>query len=222
MKCPHCLVSFHDSWTNWFSPASGVTVYDRESAFSFSTTTCPSCEKLICKLTRLPRETTSDLPPLGIGTIVYPKASARPVPEEVEEKFASDFKEACLVITDSEKASATLSRRCLQNLLREKAGTKAKDLDKQIQEVLDSGNLPSHLGAAIDAVRVTGNFAAHPIKSTNTGEVIDVESGEAEWNLHTLEELFDFYCVQPARLAKKREALNKKLKDAGKPSLKEP
>jgi len=190
---------------------------DREAQFGFKTTVCPECRRLICALTQADQDGVYKPP-----TIVYPRTSARRVPAEVDTQFASDFKEACLVIADSEKASAALSRRCLQNLLREKAGTKAKDLDKQIQEVLDSGDLPSHLGAAIDAVRAIGNFAAHPIKSTNTGEVIDVEPGEAEWNLDTLEGLFDFYCVQPARLAKKRDALNKKLKDAGKPSLKEP
>ena len=191
--------------------------FDCEARFGFRTTVCPECRKLICALSQADQD--------GVykrQTIVYPKASTRPVPVDVEEKFASDFREACLVITDSEKASAALSRRCLQNLLREKAGTKAGNLANQIQEVLDSGKLPSHLGEAIDAVRAIGNFAAHPIKSTNTGEVIDVEPGEAEWNLETLEGLFDFYCVQPARLAQKRDALNKKLKAAGKPSLKEP
>lgn len=33
------------------------------------------------------------------------------------------------------------------------------------------------------------------------------------------EGLFDFYFVQPAILRKKRDALNKKLADAGKPAL---
>ena len=42
-----------------------------------------------------------------------------------------------------------------------------------------------------------------PATATSTGEVIDVEPGEAEWNLDTLERLFDFHFVQPARLAKK-------------------
>ena len=225
MKCPHCLVSFHDSWSRWFwdpTDVGKVIAFDRETGFGFSSTTCPSCKKLIFELNQLPRQTPSKPSSKEIKTIVYPKASARPVADEVDEKFATDFREACLVIGDSEKASAALSRRCLQNLLREKAGTTAKDLAKQIQEVLDSGKLPSHLGEAIDAVRAIGNFAAHPVKSTSTGEVIDVEPGEAEWNLDTLEGLFDFYFVQPAQLAKKRDALNKKLKDAGKPPLKEP
>jgi hypothetical protein len=44
--------------------------------------------------------------------------------------------------------------------------------------------------------------------------------GEAEWLLDVLEGLFDFYFVQPALLKAKRDALNKKLKDAGKPAMK--
>ena len=124
------------------------------------------------------------------------------------------------MFADSAKASAALSRRCLQNLLRDHVGVKHSNLDSEIQQVLDSGKLPSHLAEAIDAVRVGGNFAAHPIKSTNTGEIIDVGPGEAEWLLDTLEGLFDFYFVQPATLKRKRDALNAKLKDAGKPLLK--
>ena len=49
---------------------------------------------------------------------------------------------------------------------------------------------------------------------------ISVLAPEAEWLLETLEGLFDFYFVQPAELKGKRDALNKKLKEAGKPQLK--
>jgi hypothetical protein len=86
----------------------------------------------------------------------------------------------------SAKSSAALSRRCLQNLLREKAGVKHQDLAKEIQEVLDSRVLPSHLADAIDAIRNIGNFAAHPMKSQHTGEMVSVEPGEAEWTLDVL------------------------------------
>ena len=152
---------------------------------------------------------------------MYPKAISRaPLSTDVPDEFAKDYTEACLVIADSPKASAALSRRCLQNILRGKAGVKKSDLSKEIEEVLQSKQLPSHLALAIDAVRNIGAFAAHPIKSTNTGEIVDVEPGEAEWLLDVLEGLFDFYFVQPAELARKREALNKKLTDAGKPPMK--
>ena len=98
----------------------------------------------------------------------------------------------------SPKASAALSRRGLQRLLREKTGVKPTDLANEIQQVLDSGVLPLRLAESIDAVRIIGHFATHPIKSKSTGEIIEVEAGEAEWLLDTLGGLFDFYFVQAA------------------------
>lgn len=83
---------------------------------------------------------------------------------------------------------------------------KPSDLYDEIQEVLDSGKLPSELHNSIDAIRAIGNFAAHPMKSKQTGLILDVEPGEAEWTLDVIEELFDFYFVLPAVVQKKKEA----------------
>ncbi len=153
--------------------------------------------------------------------LVYPKASGRPLPPpQVPREVAQDYREACLVLADSPKASAALSRRCLQDILREKAGVKSSSLFNEIQEVLNSGQLPSYLADDLDAVRNIGNFAAHPIKSQNTGEVLPVEPGEAEWNLDVVEALFDFYFVAPARAQARRDALNSKLREANKPPMK--
>ena len=170
MKCPHCLVSFHDSWLDWY-PSSTQTAdgRDKEWFFSIKSTLCPACKERTFLLLRGP-----SLDSIWRRDTVYPKGIARPVAPEVVKEFAGDFREACLVIGDSNKASAALSRRCLQNLLSKKAKTSSRNLAKQIQEVIDSGNLPSHLVEAIDGVRAIGNFAAHPIKSTNTGEIIEV------------------------------------------------
>jgi len=60
------------------------------------------------------------------------------------------------------------------------------------------------------------------MKSQSTGEVLEVEPGEAEWLLDVLEGLFGFYFVEPGALDDKRRQLNAKLKDAGKPALKGP
>jgi Domain of unknown function (DUF4145) len=219
MKCPHCLVSFHDSWD-------GLSLgSDRKSGWMVTRTICPTCGNAIVMF-GLSEQTYRFGTQLGTiqpihAFLIYPKAPARaPLPPEVPPKFTSDYKEACLVLADSPKASAALSRRCLQNFLRDHVGVKHGNLDNEIQQVLDSGKLPTYLAEAIDAVRVEGNFAAHPIKSTNTGEIIDVVPGEAEWLLDTLDGLFDFYFVQPATLQKKRKALNAKLADAKKPPLK--
>ena len=206
MKCPHCLVAFHDKWND----------AALANAWYVHHTICPECHRSIILLSA----DSSRGRPHG-KMMVYPKGFARaPVPIEVTADFADDYKEACLILGDSPKASAALSRRCLQHILREKAGTKARELADQIQEVLDSRQLPTQLADALDAVRQIGNFAAHPMKSNHSGEILDVEPGEAEWSLDVIESLFDFYFVQPAILQKKKDALNKKLSDAGKPPMK--
>jgi hypothetical protein len=90
----------------------------------------------------------------------------------------------------------------------------------EIKQVVDSNKLPTTVSESLDAVRAIGNFAAHPIKSKVTGEIVDVEPEEAEWNLDVLESLFDFYYVLPAKAKAKKDALNKKLQDAAKPLVK--
>ncbi len=151
--------------------------------------------------------------------IVWPRVSSRPPPPtEVPNPFAQDYREASLVLADSPKASAALSRRCLQSILRDQAGVKPSNLSNEIDEAMPS--LPPYLADAIDAVRNVGNFAAHPMKSKSSGEVVDVEPGEAEWLLDVLEGLFSFYFVGPAELEQKRGRLDEKLDDLGKPPLK--
>lgn len=126
--------------------------------------------------------------------------------------------EACLVLVDSAKASAALSRRCLQHVLNTAGGATSKDLSPAINEVLAKGGIPSYVSDQLHAVRNIGNFAAHPMKD-HTGQIVEVEPGEAEWNLDVLESLFDFYYVEPARIQKKKAALNAKLMGAGKPQI---
>jgi len=173
---------------------------------------CPECHKAIIYLYVTSANTWERF-------MVYPLNASRPIPTEVPNPYRQDFSEACTVLSASPKASAALSRRCVQAVLRDKAGTTKKDLYDQIEEVVTSGKVPSHISSELHAVRNIGNFAAHPMKSTNTGDIVDVEPGEAEWNLDVLESLFDFYFVQPAVAAKRKAKLNKKLKEAGKPEI---
>jgi hypothetical protein len=219
MQCPHCLKHFYESWDY------NSIARDRDGTLGTGYTTCAACKRIIIMLGQFHEGamTETDEPLLETFKLIYPKGISRaPIPSEVPLEFATDYSEACLVLPDSEKASAALSRRCLQHLLREKAGVKKDDLAKEIQQVLDSKQLPGHLAEDLDAVRNIGNFAAHPMKTTNTGEVMDVEPQEAEWSLNVLEGLFDFYFVQPARAKAKRDALDAKLQGAGKPPMKKP
>lgn len=209
MKCPHCLENFFEKWENLSSPPDDV-----DGSWLFQWAKCPACKRNIMRLGN-----TDGSKPM-IFDMVRPRAPARsPLPPDVPDAFADDYREACMVLADSPKASAALSRRCLQNLLRAKAGVKPSDLSKEIEEAMKSAGLPSQLSELLDAVRHIGNFGAHPIKSNSTGEIVDVEPLEAEWSLDVLEGLFDFFFVQPAVLRRKKDALNQKLQDAGKPQL---
>jgi hypothetical protein len=176
---------------------------------------CPDCNKAIIKVRRSP------IPGGDITEyLAYPEnISPRPIANEVPDPYRQDFGEAVAVFPLSPKASAALSRRNLQAVLRNCAAVKAGDLYNEIEEVIKSGRVPSHISEGLHAVRTIGNFAAHPIKSTSTGDIVEVEPGEAEWNLDVLESLFDFYFVEPAKTAKRKAELNAKLKAAGKAEI---
>jgi hypothetical protein len=223
MKCPHCLVEFHENPVNFYIGE------DVDGSWGIRKYNCPNpkCKKNIYFLIENGIYEDNYHRPIinevGIKSLrlIRPKGSNRPpVPIEVPKEITEDYTEACLVLADSPKASAALSRRCLQIILREKASVKPSELSNEIQQVLDSGKLPSYLADSIDAVRNIGNFAAHPFKSISTGEILPVEPGEAEWNLDVIEMLFDFYFVQPEKTKQKKVLLNNKLKDAGKPEMK--
>ncbi len=206
MICPHCLKAFHDHWSE------SSQMKNSDGTRKVRITECPACEKSTVELGKFSGQFGWDY------MQVYPKGSTRPpVPAELPDEFAEDYLEACLVLTDSPKASAALSRRCLQHILREKAGVKKKDLNSEIDSAIPL--LPSHLADLLHMVRTIGNFAAHPLKSTSTGEVVPVDFGEAEAQLEVLEGLFDFYFVQPKKNADRKAAMNAKLAEVGKPPL---
>ena len=222
-RCPHCKLNVRFEKAVYTSNSVDASKIDLSSQKSWrialQSCGCPSCGKLI-------------ISGLSIGpdsvirsqeVLLWPDSSERPVPVAVEDEdpqLAADFSEAVSVLSKSKKASAALSRRCLQHILKEKAGAKKKDLADQIDEVL--AVLPAELSLNVDAIRHVGNFAAHPLKSKSTGEIVDVEEGEAEWLLDVLEELFEYYYVAPSAASSRRAALNKKLADLGKPPLKTP
>lgn len=218
MKCPHCDIGIH------FNPDEKFifSLSDREFSKLWYAVhqACSECSEPIIFLKRstkyIPSGTITDTKKF----LAYPVGGvARPVPSEVPNPYKQDFLEACAVLPLSSKASAALSRRTLQAIIHNRAKIKGRDLNAEIQTLIDSGAVPSYIAESLHAVRVIGNFAAHPIKSTSTGEIVNVEEGEADWNLNVLESLFDFYFVQPALTAKKKDEINKKLKEAGKPQI---
>lgn len=217
MKCPHCKTAMH--------PQSKTTRLGQDPVGVWEITqhSCPHCKLFSFILVQtIHHRSVAPMvggPPTVKEYLVWPKGISRdPVPLEVPADISSDYKESCLVLADSPKASAALSRRCLQHLIENYAKIKKPNLEKEIQSFVPT--LPSFIGEQVDAVRRIGNFAAHPIKSKNSGAITDVEPGEAEWNLEVLESLFDHMFVKPALAKKKKADLNQKLKAAGKPEMK--
>lgn len=221
MKCPHCNLSIS------FEEAHEGTWSNNEDDFEVTTYGlsyghCPSCERLIVIFKQgeqwlegasLQYKETS-------YEIIYPKFSARQVESEVPDRYKKDFLESSAVLLVSPKASAALSRRILQDIFHQELKIKKRNLEQEIEEFIQRTDVPSYLSEAVDAVRNIGNFAAHPLKNTNTGEIVEVEAGEAEWLLEVNEALFDFVFVQPKRLADRKNNLNAKLVGMGKPLMK--
>jgi hypothetical protein len=138
----------------------------------------------------------------------------------VPDQYRNEFQEANSILYLSPKASAALSRRLLQKLLHEELKINKRNLADEINEFIGMQGVPSHLIDTIDAIRNIGNFASHPIKDIHSGEIVDVEPGEAEWLLEVLEALFDYLFVQPKRLEARKNKLNEKLQKLGKKPMK--
>jgi len=153
--------------------------------------------------------------------VLYPPTlRKRHVSDEVPERYKNDFQEAFSILLLSPKASAAISRRVLQDIFHNHFKIEKRNLLQELDEFISRPGIPSELTEQMDAIRNIGNFAAHPTKNINTGELIDVEPGEAEWLLDTLEDLFDYAFVKPKKIKKQKDALNEKLKAAGKQPLK--
>jgi hypothetical protein len=223
MICPHCNVSIHiESATEyWLTQAN-----EKNNRYLYKMT-CPSCKEMILVLSRHHYDITRFGMEEPHQIVLYPKhgSTRKPCPAEVinkSPKIAQDYLEACQCLEISPKASAALSRRCLQQILRENESIphlgKGPDnqLTDEIKYVIGLNKLSSRLAGKLDHIRHIGNFAAHPTKDVSTGAVVNVEEGEAEYDLEVLEDLFDAYYIEPQRDAQRKADLNQKLRSAGK------
>lgn len=226
MKCPHCQIDYFENWKS-------STIYKHESSImrggiyegdkyyiQAEVATCPNCHGSTVLVNFHDHQGSK-----FTGFQAYPRGGKFPAaPPEVPGVLRSDYAEANEVLNISPKASAALSRRCLQAML-SSHGYNDKNLVKQVESAIAetdaSKSLPSALRENIDAIRNFGNFSAHPITDQTTLQVVEVEEGEAEWCLQILLDLFDHYYVAPAKAAAKRAALGAKLAAAGKPPMKQ-
>lgn len=131
---------------------------------------------------------------------LMPESTAVPQPPYIPTPLCDDYYEACRIKDLSSKASATLSRRCLQGMIRDFTRIAKGTLDSEIKELrnaVDEGTAPAGVThesvEAIDQVRSIGNIGAHMEKDINL--IIDVDEGEAEALTDLVELLFEEWYV---------------------------
>jgi hypothetical protein len=162
MKCPHCSIHFHDDWQRGHFRRDNNDLFVRDgtklSYWIYRSARCPSCDDVTIELAQLNAHGHIK----GELRQVYPIGASRgPVPSEVPQDIAQDYIEACNVLPISTKASAALSRCCLQNMLHAH-GYEAKDLAQEIDLLLNETDttkaLPHRLRETVDAIRKLRQF----------------------------------------------------------------
>lgn len=155
---------------------------------------------------------------------LIPQSSAVPQPDFIPAPLRMDYIEACSIRELSPKASATLSRRCLQGMIRDFCDISRGTLDAEIRALksqLEQGRAPHGVTIesveAIDQVRSIGNIGAHMERDIN--QIIEVDPGEAEALTDLIEMLFkEWYVARHERQMKLAEiaaiAADKKAKIA--------
>ncbi len=116
-------------------------------------------------------------------SIIHPSRQLPDIPEEIPEEYGQDYQEVHAVIDLSPRASAALSRRVIEALLKDECGRNEVSLHAQIKALFNDPtcDIPTELLENIDVIRNTGNFAAHKQTDAVTGELLDVTSDEASF-----------------------------------------
>ena len=226
IECPHCLVTINIRWKH-------TTLQPQFSGYESLgwhavNTQCPSCHEQIIRIVKRVVDQRDEArksmgySPGGptrtnvvVDRLVYPARRNRPAidSDSIPQTLKDDYLEACEVLEVSPKASAVLSRRVVQSILKEQ-GYEFRNLIDQIDRVQgETGEkaLPTSINETIHFVRRFGNFSAHAITNETTLQIIDIEEGEADWCLRIVEELFTHYYVEPDRRRTLIEDAEKKL-----------
>jgi hypothetical protein len=183
-SCSFCgrdaTIASHDG--DFFTIPLSTENVDKFGRLDFSFIVCPSpdCKKASLNI-ELRAEDISSLHELNNkGEILrdwmlIPESSAQNFPDYIPEAIRQDYYEACLIKNLSPKASATLSRRCLQGILRDFWEIKPGRLIDEIEAIKDQ--VDPLIWDAIDSVRTVGNIGAHMERDINS--IVEVDPNEA-------------------------------------------
>lgn len=120
-----------------------------------------------------------------------PFSSAKIFPEYIPLQIRQDYEEACAIEHLSPKASATLSRRCLQGMIHDFWNIHEKNLNAEITSL--KSKVTAAQWKAIDALRSMGNIGAH--MEHDVDKIIDIEPYEANKLIKLIELLIDKWYI---------------------------
>lgn len=127
-----------------------------------------------------------------VNTAIRPQSQARKYPDYIPLAIRSDYEEASAILYLSPKASATLSRRCLQGMIRDFFQISKGNLFEEINAIKDK--IPAEQWAVLDDVRRIGNIGAHMEKDINL--IVDIEPDEAQKLIKLIELLLQQWYIE--------------------------
>lgn len=190
INCPYCKIpvpiiidetaqGYHIS----FFPHANMA--NDDSLIEISYYRCHNCHKYFLVAT-------------GVGSAVenvhimfHPQSAAIKYPDTVPSQIRQDYEEACSIIDRSPKACATLARRCMQGILRDRWDAHGKSLYDEIDSVKNV--VPENDWMAMHALRQTGNIGAHMEQDVNL--IIDIDNNEAQLILQMVEYLIQHWYI---------------------------
>lgn len=124
---------------------------------------------------------------------LYPFSDSRAFPIFIPYTLTSDYNEALSIVNLSPKASATLSRRCLEFMISDFFGINERTLHLSIEKLNDENLIPDDIYQAIKALKNVGNIGAHFREKSN--EILDVEPEEALTMIRLLDFLIEEWYI---------------------------
>lgn len=146
---------------------------------------CPACEKIGITIYRPCTEETFR---------IAPRTARKSYPDYIPKQIRKDYEEACLIADLSPKASATLSRRCLQGMIRDFFKVKKDSLCDEICAIADLPGMSANQVSALNALRKIGNIGAHPERDINL--IVDVDEDEANLMISLIEFFIQNWYIQ--------------------------
>ena len=139
---------------------------------------------------------------------LLPESDAKPIPEYVPGAIRDAYQQAARIVELSPNASAALSRRCLQGIIRDfwqLPEGKRSELGAEINAISD--RIDPALLAEIKAIRAIGDIGAHMDKYVDV--TVDVERDEARLLVTLIEMLIEQWYVERHKRAVQTKELHR-------------